>query len=116
MIGELNAYTTGWVTYFHHAQCKSQMQDLDKWIRRRLRCLRLKQCKRPKAIADLLQRLGVPKDRAWSLAPTGKGWWRKSRLAPANEAMSLDWFKDQGLISLSERYLALQTEGNRRGT
>ncbi len=34
----------------------------------------------------------------------------------ATEAMTIIWFHQQRLISLTDRYLALQTEGNRRGT
>ncbi len=116
MIAELNAFTTGWVTYFRHARCKSHLRRLDEWIRRKLRCLRLKHCKRTKAQADFLQSLGVPEWRAWILALSGKGWWRKALSYPATEAMTLDWFIDQGLIPLADYHLALQTEGNRRGT
>jgi RNA-directed DNA polymerase len=116
MISELNAFTVGWVTYFRHAHCKKHLQRLDEWTRRKLRCLRLKQCKRKKAIADFLQGLGVPEWRAWMLALTGKGWWRMALSYQATEAMTLAWFEKQGLLSLTNRYLALQTEGNRRGT
>jgi RNA-directed DNA polymerase len=116
MIAEVNAFMAGWVTYFRHAHCKSHLQRLDEWIRRKLRCLRLKQCKRPKAIADFLQGLGVPEWRAWMLALTGKGWWRMALSYQATEAMTLAWFKQQGLVPVTDRYLALQTEGNRRGT
>ena len=116
MISELNAFTAGWVTYFRHATCKSQLRRLDQWIRRKLRCLRLKQCKRAKAQANFLQSLGVPKWRAWILALSGKGWWRKSLSYQATEAMTLAWFQAQGLVPLVDRHLALQTEGNRRGT
>ena len=116
MIAELNAFTTGWTTYFRHARCKSHLQRLDEWTRRKLRCARLKHCKRTKAQADFLQSLGVPEWRAWILALSGKGWWRKALSYQATEAMTLDWFRDQGLIPLADQHLALQTEGNRRGT
>jgi RNA-directed DNA polymerase len=108
MIGELNSYLTGWVTYFRYATCKNHLRQLDGWIRRKLRCVRLKQRKRPKSIADFLQSLGVPERRAWILALSGKGWWRKAGAPQAHEAMSTAWFKIQGLVSLSERYAELQ--------
>jgi len=116
VIAELNAFLSGWVTYFRHARCTSHLQRLDKWIRRKLRCLRLKHCKCTKAQADFLRSLGVPEWRAWILALSGKGWWRKALSYQATEAMTLAWFQAQGLGPLTERYLALQTEGNRRGT
>ena len=108
MIGELNSYLTGWVTYFRYAACKGHLRRLDGWIRRKLRCVRLKQRKRAKSIADFLQSLGVPEWNAWILALSGKGWWRKSAAPQADQAMSIAWFKAQGLVSLAERYAELQ--------
>jgi len=107
MIQELKGFLTGWVTYFRYAACKSHLQRLDAWIRRKLRCVRLKQCKRAKPMADFLQRLGVPKWRSWLLALSGKGWWRKAGSPQAAEAMTNAWFKSQGLTSLTERYAVL---------
>jgi RNA-directed DNA polymerase len=108
MIRELNSYLTGWVTYFRYAACKSHLKRLDEWTRRKLRCVRLKQRKRAKSIADFLQSLGVPEWNAWILALSGKGWWRKAGAPQANQAMSIAWFRAQGLVSLSERYAELQ--------
>jgi RNA-directed DNA polymerase len=109
MIGELNAYLTGWVTYFRYAACKSHLQRLDEWIRRKLRCVRLKQRKRAKPIADFLQSLGVPERSAWLLALSGKGWWRKAGAPQAHQAMGIAWFRAQGLVTLTERYAELQS-------
>ena len=108
MIEELNAHLTGWVTYFRYAACKTHLQRLDEWIRRKLRCVRLKQRKRTKPIADFLRSLGVPEWSAWLLALSGKGWWRKSGSPQAHQAMNKAWFRTQGLASLSERYAELQ--------
>jgi RNA-directed DNA polymerase len=114
MIAEVNSFTTGWVTYFRHAACKSALRDLDEWLRRKLRCVRLKQCKRAKPIADFLIKLGVPEWRAWRLAGSGKGWWRRSGTPQASEAMTLRWFAQAGLVSLQAHHAALQPAGNRR--
>lgn len=114
MIGEVNSFTTGWVTYYRHAAAKGALIGLDEWLRRKLRCVRLKQCKRPKAIAAFLIERGVPKGRVRLLAGTGKGWWRRSGTPPANEAMTLEWFDGLGLVSLAAHHAALQAAGNRR--
>lgn len=108
MISELNSLLTGWVTYFRYAACRSHLQRLDEWLHRKLRCVRLKQRKRAKPMADFLRHLGVPPWRAWLLALSGKGWWRKAGSPSANEAMSRQWFQDQGLVCLTARYAALQ--------
>ena len=107
MIEELNTFTTGWVTYFRYARCKGHLEKLDSWIRRKLRCVRLKQCKRVNAVAMFFQALGVPEWRAWIGALSGKGWWRLASTPQASEAMSLVWFNNQGLTSLTKRYFTL---------
>jgi len=92
------------VAYFRHAACRSHLQWMDKWIRRKLRCLRLKQRKRAGPIAEFLHQLGVPKWRAWIGALSGKGWWRRSGSPPAMEGMTLAWFASLGLVNLVQRY------------
>lgn len=114
MIGEVNAYTTGWVTYFRHADCKSALRELDGWLRRKLRCVRLKQCKRIKPTVDFLVKLGVSARWAWPMALAGRGWWWMSATRVAQEAMTVQWFTTLGLVSLSTHHAALQPAGNRR--
>jgi RNA-directed DNA polymerase len=106
VIHELNEYLSGWIRYFRYAG-SAGLRGLEKWIRRKLRCLRLKQRKRSKPIADFLQSLGVPEWRAWILAGSGKGWWRMAGSPQATEAMTNQWFRDQGLISLTARHSLL---------
>ena len=106
-IRELNVFLNGWVAYYRHAECRTHLQRMDEWIRRKLRCVRLKQRKRAKPIADFLQRLGVPQWRAWILACSGKGWWRMAGSPQAAEAMTLQWFQELGLVSLTVRYAEL---------
>jgi len=107
VIRELNKFLGGWVTYYRFARCRGHLQRLDEWLRRKLRCYRLKQRKRSKAIAEFLQQNGVPEWRAWILALSGKGWWRKAGSPQASEAMPIKWFEKRGLINLTHRYLAL---------
>jgi hypothetical protein len=89
-------------------RASASLQELDEWIRRKLRCVRLKHRKRAKPIADFLIERGVPEWNAWLAALSGKGWWRKAKTPQAHHAMNLAWFKAQGLYSLSARYVALQ--------
>jgi RNA-directed DNA polymerase len=108
MISELNSFLTGWVTYFRLANAKTHLQRLDKWVRRKLRCVRLKQRKRGRSVTAFLVSLGVPHWRARKLGGSGRGWWRTAGSPQATEAMNIQWFRDQKLVSLTERYLALQ--------
>jgi RNA-directed DNA polymerase len=108
IIGELNSFLNGWVTYFRFAKCRSHLVNLDSWVRTKLRCVRLKQRKRAKSIAEFLQSLGVPKNRSWTTAACGKGWWRMAHSPAAQEAMTPAWFRKIGLACLTDRYAALQ--------
>jgi RNA-directed DNA polymerase len=108
VIGELNSFLTGWVTYFRYAECRTWLRRLDEWIRRKLRCFRLKQCKCPKALFNFLHQLGVSRESARELAGTGRGWWCISRCPQAHQAMNQSWFDALGLVSLFQRYVRLQ--------
>ena len=108
MIRELNSFLTGWVTYYRHAACKGHLTTLDGWIRRKLRCVRLKQCKGTKTIADFLRRLGVPNRTAWCTALSGKGWWRLAGSPGVTSALTDQWFTSLGLVNLVQRYVLLQ--------
>jgi RNA-directed DNA polymerase len=116
VISEVNRFTTGWVTYFRYAQCQTALKTLDGWVRRKLRCRQLKQCKRPRTISAFLRRNRVPPDEARHLASSGKGWWRLANTPQANQAMSNAWFNARGLASLATQHAALNLAGNRRDT
>jgi RNA-directed DNA polymerase len=104
MLGELQVALKGWLQYFQRARMKSKLEALDGWIRRRLRCVRLKQCKRVSGIVRWLRSLGMEEKRSWLTALSGKGWWRLSNSPAVNEAMSKSWFAKQGYYSLSAHY------------
>lgn len=116
VIHEINTYMTGWVIFFGQAKCRTHLHQLDKWVRRRLRCYRIKQCKRIKPLVDFLKAQGVPAYRAWQGGASSRGWWCTSNIPPVNAAMPAEWFYQQGLMSFVERYDVVKTNGNRRGT
>jgi len=108
MVRQLNSFLTGWVTYFRYAKAKSALDHLGSWVRRKLRCVRLKQRKRAKSITEFLHGLGVPWDRCWTTAACGKGWWRMAHTPAAQQGMSNAWFQAQGLVNPLDWYLQLQ--------
>ncbi len=107
MIAQINARTAGWVRYFALAYYASPFRELDSWLRRRLRCVRLKQCKRTVGLVRFLRTRGLPTRAAWLLALSGKGWWRLANTPQASRAMSLQWFDQLGLLALAALYTAL---------
>jgi len=116
MIEQVNSFVTGWVTYYRHAQCKSGLRDLDGWLRRKLRCVQLKRCKRVRTIIDFLIGNGVRRADAFRLASSGKGWWRLTDSKQAKTAMPVAWFDALGLTGMADHHAALNFVGNRRDT
>ena len=108
VIAELTQYLRGWQDYFKLAIRKSSMKRLDEWIRRRLRCYRLKQRKHRYGIATWLQQQGVTERNAWKLAMSDKGWWRLALTPQTNHAMPTKWFEELGLYSLRDGYESLK--------
>lgn len=108
VINSLNVYLPGWFQYFSKTRGISLFRDVDSWIRRRLRCYRLKQRKRKWPIATWLMKLGVSRQNAWRLAKSDKSWWRKSHNPIINTAMPNEWFEALGLFSLYGKAKALK--------
>ncbi len=104
LVREVNQSLRGWLNYFKHARMRRLLRNTESWLNHRVRCFRLKQCKRALGIARFLHKLGVPKNRAWTTASTSKGWYRKSLTPAAHEGMNLKWLRRIGLLSLSNNY------------
>lgn len=109
VIEESNRLLRGWLSYFRYAQMKSRLQVIESWLKRRLRCYRLKQCKRAIGIHRLLKSLGVPNERSWTTASNRRGWWAKALTPSAHEGMNNEWFVKIGLLRITEHYLKLPT-------
>jgi len=107
MIEQTNARTTGWVRYFALAHYGSAFRDADRWLRRRLRCMRLKQCKRVSGIVRFMRVRGLSEPAIWTFALSGKGWWCLANTPQASRAMPNRWFDELGLLSLADQHAAL---------
>jgi RNA-directed DNA polymerase len=107
-ITELNSFLSGWLTFYRFAAFRFDLQCLDEWIRRKLRCYRLKPRKRGKSVSSLLRKLGLSVASASRVGSSGKGPWRLAHCPPVHRAMSIKWFLSQGLVSLVAKYDALQ--------
>jgi group II intron reverse transcriptase/maturase len=104
MIKEVNAITRGWLNYFKGALMKSKLEKINSWLKRRIRCFRLKQCKRVIGIVRLLRRLKVGEKLSWKTALSGKSWWRLSNSPGTNIGMNNKWFEQMGYYDLVANY------------
>jgi RNA-directed DNA polymerase len=79
VIEELQEYLPGWRNYFSLVETPTTFDELDKWIRHRLRALYLKQWKRgPTTYRELRARGATPYVAAAVAANTSR-WWRTSK-------------------------------------
>jgi len=102
VIADLNVFLRGWVGYFRLAETPSVIEDVEKWVRRRLRSLLWKQWKRSRARYRHLVGLGLPRWRARKLAGAGSGPWRMARVL--NSAIPPAYFVAHGLLGLTDLY------------
>ena len=102
-IRRLNEYLVGWLGYFALAETPSVFEQLDKWLRRRLRACRWKEWKRGRTRARMLRRLGVPEPHPRE-GYSKKGPWPMAHSGSMQQALSRSYWADQGLCSLVERY------------
>jgi len=98
IIEELMVYLIGWKGYYGFTEARSPLRDLDKWIRRRLRCYVWKQWGR-RGYRELRDR-GVSLDLAWNTAKSAHGPWRLSQSPALSFALPGKFFRDLGLLSL----------------
>jgi RNA-directed DNA polymerase len=98
VISELMVYLIGWKGYYRFAEALSPLRDLDKWIRRRLRCYVWKQWGR-RGYRELRER-GVSLDLAWNTAKSAHGPWRLSQSPALSFALPERFFCDLGLQRL----------------
>lgn len=99
-IDALNPVLRGWTAYFQLTEVKGVLQDLDGWIRRKLRCLLWRQWKRVYARAMNLMRSGIAEDRAWLSATNGRGSWWNAGASHMSTAFPKRFFDALGLVSL----------------
>jgi len=97
---DLNPVVRGWANYYGKATTYGVFEDLDGWLRRKLRCLIWRQWKRPYSRARRLIALGFTEAKAWCCACNGRGPWWNAGAPHMNAAYPAAEFQRMGLVSL----------------
>jgi len=102
----------GWAGYFGIAETRGVFDELDQWIRRKLRCMEWRKWKRPRRRMQRLTALGLDRERARSSAFNGRGPWWNAGASHMNGALPTAYFRKLGLVSLMEevQWLTLKRE------
>lgn len=101
LIEELKKSLLGWKAYFDISEVLSPLRDIDKWIRRKLRCYLLKQW--GQSGYRMLRRLGVARQLAWNTAKSARGPWRLSKSPALYQALPNRYFRGLGLPEQAAR-------------
>jgi group II intron reverse transcriptase/maturase len=101
VIEELSVYLRGWREYFRQSETPGIFEDLDKWIRRRLRVVQLKQWKRGRTAFRELVRRGVPAELAARASAQLKQWWFTTKHPAVNMAFPTAYFDGLSLPRLA---------------
>jgi RNA-directed DNA polymerase len=108
-IRELNPILRGWGNYYRLADVEGVFEELDQWVRRRLRLLLWRQWKRPRTRAKELQKRGLDPDRAKISAYNGRGpWWNAGSRHMMNQAVPTSALHQMGLVSLLQQHRRLK--------
>ncbi|UUZ63392.1 group II intron reverse transcriptase/maturase [Polaromonas sp. P1-6] len=99
IVQELRTALTGWKAYFGITEVLSPLREIDKWVRRRLRCYAWKQW--GSAGYRELKKRGVSVREAWNTSKSAHGPWRLSQTPALNLALPAKLFRQMGLPELA---------------
>jgi group II intron reverse transcriptase/maturase len=99
-IRELNPILRGWAAYYRLADVSGVFEELDQWIRRRLRLILWRQWKRPRTRRKELQKRGLGEERAAISAYSGHGPWWNAGASHMNQAVPNSMLNQMGLVNL----------------
>ncbi len=99
IVQELKTALTGWKAYFGIAEVMSPLREIDKWVRRRLRCYAWKQW--GSAGYRESRKRGVSVREAWNTSKSAHGPWRLSKTPALNLALPAKLFRQMGLPELA---------------
>ena len=97
---ELTPLLRGWMNYFRLAEVKGIFEELDSWIRRKLRCLIWRHWKHPYTRAKGLMQRGLAKSQALKSAMNGRGPWWNAGASHLHAAFPKSYFDRCELLSL----------------
>ena len=108
VIEEITPILRGWSNYFKLSEVKKPFEELDGWIRRKLRCILWRQWKRPFTRMKKLMQRGLSEARAWRSALNKRGPWWNSGASHMNQAFDTSYFTKLGLLSLLSQFHRFQ--------
>lgn len=99
VVERMRNYVLGWKAYFRLAQTPQVWQEIDQWMRHRLRAIQLKHWKGGATIYRELRGLGASSAVAAQVAGNCRRWWHNSGML-LNSVLNLAWADRLGMARL----------------
>jgi RNA-directed DNA polymerase len=103
-IGAINRFSRGWTAYFALADTPTPFEELDEWLRRRLRQVRWKEWKKIRTKHRNLIATGIPDGKAYEWANSRRGYWRVSGSWILTRGLPNAYWREQGLAGFTDPY------------
>lgn len=97
---QLMPITRGWANYFGIAEERGIFENLDGWIRRKIRDILWRQWKRPRTRCKRLMELGLKENTARKWACSSKGPWRMAKSYCMHKAVSNETIERMGYMPM----------------
>jgi group II intron reverse transcriptase/maturase len=103
-IEKLNEVQRGWINAFRMASIQNKLNELDGWLRNRLRYCIWHHWKKPEKKRRSLIRLGVEQGQAYAWSRSRMGGWAIAQSPILGTTITVDRLKKRGYIPLLELY------------
>ena len=99
-LNQIRQLNMGWGHYFKLGEAKTVFENLDMWVRNRVRLCYWQQWKRVRTRIAELTKLGIRAHQAYQWGNTRKGPWRTVHSPILSRGLSNSYLKKEGFISL----------------
>lgn len=103
-VTELNRYMKGWIGYFRYANMQGKLQELDVWIRNRLRYCIWKHWKKPNKRMRSYIRMGISPGMAYTWSRSRKGGWSQACSPMMKTTVTVQRLKQRGYIEFVQYF------------
>jgi RNA-directed DNA polymerase len=111
-IQQIKEIQRGWLNYFRMASIQGKLQQVDSWLRARLRHCIWHDWKKPDRKRKNLMRLGIPSGQAFAWSRTRKGGWAVAQSPILVTTITLKRLAKRGYESLLDYYKEVSLQLN----
>ena len=111
-IEKLNEVQRGWVNAFRMASIQTKLNELDGWVRNRLRYCIWHHWKKPEKKRRSLIRLGVEQEQAYAWSRSRMGGWAIAQSPILGTTITVETLKKRGYVSLLDIYKRISPQLN----